>query len=595
MALLDPHSFCDDSQAKIEDIDLKLHLDFDRRILLGQVMLRWQGEQASTLDLDTKDLEIEKVTSLNGDPLAFSLDLDDPIKGQRLRIQYNQTPGNEHGVIVHYQTSPHANALQWLEASQTTGQKWPYVFTQCQPIHARTIFPCQDTPQNRFCYHAQLNVPKELCGVMAAEKLSRIEEDDRAIEEFEMVQPIPSYLFAFAVGNIVHRDIGPRSKVYAEPEVVEAAAYEFAGVEDMITTAESLFGPYDWDRFDLLVMPSSFPYGGMENPRLTFLTPTVIAGDRSLVNIIAHELAHSWTGNLVTNASMNDFWLNEGFTTYAERRILEALEGKERADLHLAVGWQGLQSDLQSFGPQSPFSRLKNDLVDVDPDEVFSRVPYEKGFLFIRRMENILGRPEMDTFLKSYMKAFRFQSITTEQFLEFLREQNAELIDQIDVSQWIFGTDLPKDAPRPESARLQILIKSAQDFINNQWKDAEQAQSWTPQEWQIFLGKLAGRSSPELCAKLDEQFKLVNTMNLEVRVSFLIMAINSAYEPALESAAQCLREVGRMKYLRPLYSALHKHSPETQTLAKEVFSSARRTYHPVAVNLVEGILNREHS
>lgn len=602
MALLDPHSFCDDSHAKIENIELELYLDFDQKILRGLVRLIWSGEGHSYLDLDTRDLEIDRITDLEGEELAFSLDHSDPIKGQRLRIQCQEDARPRCGVVIYYQTSPTANALQWLDAIQTSGQNHPFVFTQCQPIHARSIFPCQDSPKNRISYRAELNIPRELACVMAAKKKSRTEDGERAVESFEMKQAIPTYLFAFAVGNIVHREIGPRSRVFAEPSVVEAAAYEFAEVESMISTAESLFGPYDWERFDLLVMPSSFPYGGMENPRLTFLTPTVIVGDRSLVNIIAHELAHSWTGNLVTNASMNDFWLNEGFTTYAERRILEALEGKERADLHVAVGWQGLQSDLASFGPQSDFSRLKNDLLNVDPDKVFSRIPYEKGFLFIRRIEEIIGRNSMDAFLRNYMQAFRFQSITTEQFIEFLREQCPKLVDKIDLSEWIFGRDLPKDAPRPKSTRLQTIVQAAQGFYENARTGKERDEvnqtehsemEWTPQEWQVFLGHLATQSSPKLCAKLDERFSLLGISNLEIRVSFLIMAINCGYEPAFEVAAECLKNVGRMKYLRPLYSALHQQNPKSRKLAKDVFETARNTYHPVASALVEGILGRD--
>nr|MBA3500182.1 M1 family peptidase [Deltaproteobacteria bacterium] len=334
MPRTDPHSYSDDSQVETESLAWIAHVDFATQTIEAEATLAFRTPGGGTLDLDTRDLAIETITDLDGTALAYELHAPEPFLGSRLAITL---PAQTRGVCIRYRTAPHASALQWLAPAQTSGKQHPFLFSQCQAIHARSVVPLQDTPRLRIRYTASMTIPKALRAVMAAAPVDRVESGDLATERYEMPQPIPPYLFAFAVGDLASRDVSPRSRVWAEPDVVEAAAYEFGGVEDMIRAAEQLFGPYDWDRFDILTMPPSFPYGGMENPRLTFLTPSVIAGDRSLVRIVAHELAHSWTGNLVTNANAEHFWLNEGFTVYAERRIIEAIYGADVAALNAAL------------------------------------------------------------------------------------------------------------------------------------------------------------------------------------------------------------------------------------------------------------------
>ncbi|MEE2901299.1 MAG: M1 family metallopeptidase [Myxococcota bacterium] len=588
MGKADPHSYFDNTHAQIRHANLNLVVDFENKILRGEVQLEITSSDAEFLDLDARGLHILHVHDVDGHALKFSMEEISPLKGERLRIHRPTTK-----ISIRYETSSEALALQWLEKAQTTDQTHPYLFTQCQPIHARSIFPCQDTPTVRMTYRACFHIPSDLTAVMAADKIARTITDGIATEEFEMNLPIPSYLFAFAIGDIRHHEVGPRTRVYGEPSVLSSAAFEFSQVESMIETAEALFGPYPWGRFDILVMPSSFPYGGMENPKLTFLTPTVIAGDRSLVNIVAHELAHSWTGNLVTNATMNDFWLNEGFTTYAERRILEALEGEKVSTLHRVVGKQGLLTDLNKFGETSSLTCLKTNLENIDPDSVFSRIPYEKGYLFVQKLEHLLGRERFDRFLKRYMTTFRFRSITTEEFLEFLNTEHPGVAESINLQSWIYEPGLPEDAPSPSLERVRELLAYADQFARDYESFSDEIAKLSPNEWQILISRFGKNASPDLCQKVEQKFQILNSKNLEIRVSFLFLAINCGYEPAVENTRALLQNVGRMKYLRPLYSALANHSPSTRRVAIDIFERSKQNYHPVAANLVESLLEEK--
>ncbi len=389
MARLDPHSFADDAQPRTKSFDWKASVDFSTRTISAQVTLTFTAPGTGPLDLDTRELTIERAMTVDGRPVPFTLHPEEPIFGRRLRLEL---PSGTSGVRIDYRTAPTASALQWLTPEQTFGKKQPFLFSQCQAIHARSVLPCQDTPSIRQTYTASIEAPAELVAVMAAASLKRETNGARATQRFEMPQPIPPYLFAFAVGDLASRDFSARSRVWAEPGQLDAAAWELSVVPAQLEAAERLFGPYDWDRMDVLVMPPSFPYGGMENPRLTFLTPTLLAGDRSLVNVVAHELAHSWTGNLVTNSTAEHFWLNEGFTVFAERRILEALEGESMAALHAAVGFQGLLDAFEQHAKHPELTKLRTHLDGVDPDEAFSLVPYEKGFLFLKTLEAAAGR-----------------------------------------------------------------------------------------------------------------------------------------------------------------------------------------------------------
>jgi aminopeptidase N len=584
MARLDPHSFADLSQARVAHLTWTARVSFAERVLHGTAELRLAAPAEGPLDLDTRDLTIESVTGEGGAQLAHELSPAEPILGSRLRVQL---PARTRALRITYRTSPKASALQWLTPAQTTGGNHPYLFSQCQAIHARSVVPLQDTPRQRTTYEARLTIPKELRALMAAGFVAREDKGAEAIESFAMPQPIPPYLFAFAVGNLASRDLGPRSRVWAEPEVVDAAAREFAGVDGMLTAAEKLFGPYDWDRFDVLTMPQSFPYGGMENPRLTFLTPTVLAGDRSLVNVLVHELAHSWTGNLVSNADADHFWLNEGFTVYAERRILEVLEGKEVSELQAALGRRELEKAIERFADRPQLTCLRNHLAGVDPDDAYSEVPYEKGYLFLRTLEEAVGRPAFDKFLRAYIGRFRFQSITTEDFLAFAeRELPAGALERVGSRVWLDEPGLPGNAPHARSQKLDAIRALAGAV-----PAAEQAEQWTPTEWTLYLESLPRPLPPGSCKTLDERFNLTAGTNYEVLVSWLTLAAESGYEPARTRAEQVLGRVGRMKYLKPLYTALAK-APDTRARARATFERLEASYHPIAQTVVEALLTK---
>ena len=587
MASIDPHSFTDDSQPAVAHLDWEARVDFARRVLAGEVFLRFAAPptSATPLDLDTRELAIARVTDDAGRELGFGLHEPSGTLGARLRVQ---VPAGAKGVRVAYTTSNEASALQWLEPSQTQGGKQPYLFTQCQAIHARSVLPCQDSPGRRVTYRATLVVPEGLKVVMAAAAKAVDPVEGGVAFTFEMPQPIPPYLLAFAVGDLVSRELSPRCRVWSEPGVVDAAAWEFADVEKHLAAAEGLFGPYDWERFDLLVMPPSFPYGGMENPRLTFLTPTLLAGDKSLVNVVAHELAHSWTGNLVTNLNAEHFWLNEGFTVFAERRILEALEGRDMAELHAAIGRGELDDAVKRFEEAGTpgLSKLRTSLEGVDPDEAFSVVPYEKGYLFLRALEAAAGRATFDQLLKSWLAAHRFGSVTTDDFVAHVEKVVPGLLAKVDAAKWIDQPGIPADAPKAASARLEAV----RALFGTVPTEAD-VKGWTPAEWQLFLDGTPRTLAAAELERLDARFKLTEAKNAEIFVSWLVLALQAGFTRVAPAAVDFLGKVGRMKYLKPLYGELAKRA-DTKAAARACFEANREKYHPIARQVLSGLLTR---
>ena len=582
MPRLDPHSYADAAQPRTRSFDLKARVDFETRTLAGEVALQLSAPSpAGPFDLDTRGLTIDSVQDDAGRTLRFQLHRPDPILGSRLEVQL---PQGCTGVRVRYRTAPDASALQWLEPAQTLGGRHPFLFSQCQAIHARSVLPCQDTPSIRQTYTCALDVPATLRAVMAAAPKAREVTGGRAVERFEMPQPIPPYLFAFAVGDLACRDLSPRSQVWAEPAQVDAAAWEFAGVDAMLRAAEQLFGPYDWERFDLLVMPPSFPYGGMENPRLTFLTPALLCGDRSQVNVVAHELAHSWTGNLVTNATAEHFWLNEGFTVFAERRILEALEGPEMAALHAAIGFAGLEKAFEQHAAHPELTRLRTHLEGVDPDEVFSLVPYEKGYLFLKTLEAAASRPAFDAMLKAWLQAHRFGAATTDDFVAHVERHLPGLLEKVGAEAWLNSPGLPPSAWKPVSKRLAEV-----QAVGANVPTKEQAALWTPTEWQLFLDAMPRPLPVATCRALDEAWSLSAAKNPEVLVSWLSLACDSGDLAVLPTVEEVLGRYGRMKYLRPLYRALAAR-PESRDTALRCFERNRARYHPIAQQVIGKLL-----
>ncbi|HEX6751061.1 MAG TPA: M1 family metallopeptidase [Longimicrobium sp.] len=592
----DVHSFARPEVARVTHVDLDLQTDFASKTLSGTASLDVQAAPgAGEIVLDTKSLELQGVTDAAGRPLQWSLGTADSILGRPLTVAL---PAGTRRIVVRYATTPGAAALQWLSPEQTAGKRHPYLFSQGQAILTRTWIPTQDSPGIRQTYAARIAVPAELKAVMSAEMLTPEGEpaaDGRRAFRFKLDHPVPPYLIALAVGDLAFRPLGPRTGVWTEPAVLERAASEFAELEKFVDAAEGLYGPYRWGRYDLLVLPPSFPFGGMENPRLTFATPTVLAGDRSLVSLVAHELAHSWSGNLVTNATWADFWLNEGFTTYFEYRIMEALYGPERAAMLSSLGWQEMQQAVQEAGgPTAPDTRLHLDLTGRDPDEGTTNIAYEKGAAFLRTIEQAVGRARWDAYLRSYFDRHAFQPMTTEEFLADLRANlirgDSALERRIDPDRWAFQPGIPTNAVPPRSDAFARVEAQARAFAAGTPAARLQTAGWSTQEWQHFLGALPQRMTPAQLAYVDRAFGLSAQGNSEVLFAWLMIAVRHRYEPALPALERFLTTQGRRKFVRPLYAALMEQGEWGRAHALRIYRIARPGYHSVTSGSVDAIV-----
>jgi len=565
-------------------------VDFQTQTLGGSATLSVAPRSEETqLILDTQGLEISAVTDSGGGSLDFDLGEGNEALGRPLSIAL---PADTETVTVAYRTSPGARALQWLDPAQTASGQHPFLFTQSQAILARSWIPCQDTPQVRMTYEATIRVPSTLLAVMSADNPTELAPD--GVYHFRMDQPVPSYLLALAVGELSFASLGERSGVYAEPSVLDAAAYEFADVEPMMTASEELYGPYRWERYDIIVLPPSFPFGGMENPRLTFATPTILAGDRSLVALIAHELAHSWSGNLVTNATWNDLWINEGFTVYFERRIMEALEGPEYAEMLAQLGYQDLEAAIEEFGPESPLTHLHLQLeADQDPDDVFSDIPYEKGYFFLRTLEEAVGRERFDAFLRDYFDAFAFQSLDTDGFIRHLRQNlvagDESLEEAFAIEAWTEGPGLPEGHAEVHSDAFRNVEAQIAAWSQGTSTKELSTEGWNTHQWLHFLRKLPEPMSKMQMADLDRAYGFTQTGNSELLHAWLLHAIANDYGPGYPALENFLTSMGRRKFLRPLYSKLVE-TEDGKKRALEIYRKARPTYHPLAVATIDGIV-----
>jgi leukotriene-A4 hydrolase len=591
----DVHSYSNPHEIRVRHVDLDWDVLFDKKVLQGTATLaveRAKDAKTDALLLDNRDLNITKVevSTNNGKTFQenkFIIGPADAVLGGSVEIVL---PKKTTHVRVHYSTSPNASGLQWLAPEQTAGKQQPFMFSQAQAIHARSFIPLQDSPQVRVTYSARVKTPKGLLAVMSAEGNSQNAARD-GVYSFKMSRPIPPYLIAIAVGDLRFQSIGKRTGVYAEPSVTAKAAFEFADTEKMMAATERIYGEYRWGRYDILVLPPSFPFGGMENPLLTFATPTILAGDKSLVSLVAHELAHSWSGNLVTNATWRDFWLNEGFTVYLERRILEEIYGKPRREMEAVLGKRSLLEELTTLQPRDQI--LHVDLKGRDPDEGFTGVPYEKGALFLRWLEERVGREKFDKFVRGYFDAHAFQSITTETFAEHLNKNLLAAnpnVTQAEVEEWIEKAGLPKFAPEPQSDAFQKVETQAKDYAAGKTAaNAVNTSTWTTQEWLHFLKSLPADLGATKMAELDAAFKLTTRGNSEIAFQWLMMAIQNKYEPAYPRLEEFLTTIGRRKFVRPLFQELVK-TPEGTARANEIYKKARPGYHPITVASIDDVL-----
>jgi leukotriene-A4 hydrolase len=592
----DESSYAEPDKVVIKDLALDLKLDFDAKQIGGTATytLDWKDKAAQQLVLDTRELTIEKVEAVGADgktaPLQFALAAADKVFGSKLTIEAPEQPGK---VVVTYHTAPTASGLQWLEPSMTEGKQLPFMFSQSQAIHARSWVPLQDTPGVRFTYSAHVTSRPDVMVLMSADNDPKAARDGDYT--FKMPQPIPSYLLAIAAGDLVFEPISGRSGVWAEPAMVGKAAKEFEDTEKMIGAAEKLYGEYRWGRYDMLVLPPSFPFGGMENPRLTFATPTVIVGDKSLVSLVAHELAHSWSGNLVTNASWKDIWLNEGFTTYVQGRITEALYGQEMAEMEREIDQNDLLAEVKDMSPADQALALPP-LNERDPDEALSNVAYVKGSWFLQFLEQRFGREVFDPFLRGWFDDHAFQSANTDQFVEYLKKnllpKKPGAVTEAELKAWLEEPGIPSFAPKARSRNFTIV-----DTARISWEGtgnlpkSQVTNEWGTQEWVHFIDGLGETLPVEKLAQLDRAFHFTGTANGEIAMRWYPLAIRSGYVEANEAAGAFIERVGRRKLILPIYAELVK-TPEGLAFAKGAFEKAKPGYHPITTASVQDMLDK---
>ena len=596
----DVHSYAQPLVARVTHIDLDLTADFANQKMTGTAALDIAAAPgAKEVVLDSKGLVIKSVTDAKGAALPFTLGKTDPILGAPLTVQLNGAKR----IVIAYDSAPGGAALQWLTPAQTAGKAKPYLFSQGEAILNRTWIPTQDSPGVRQTWTARIVAPAGLKAVMSAQMLTpngeplagKLGAGGGRAYRFRMDKPVASYLIALAVGDIAFTPLGQRTGVYTEPSVMKKTAYELVDVEKMVEAAESLYGPYAWGRYDLLVLPPSFPFGGMENPRLTFATPTIIAGDRSLVSLVAHELAHSWSGNLVNNATWSDFWLNEGFTDYFENRIMEKLYGPERANMLADLGWSDLQGAIKDAGGLTGAdTRLHLDLAGRDPDDGMTDIAYQKGATFLRTIEKAVGRARWDAYLKNYFARHAFQSQTTAGFVADLRASlikgDPKLEAAIGIDQWVYQVGLPDNAVHIKSAAFPAVDALAAAYATGGPAPLDKWKGWSTPERTRFITSLPRDLSKERLADLDKAFGLSAQGNSEIRFVWLELAVANRYDPAVPSLQTFLTEQGRRKFVAPLFKDLMAQGDWGQPIAKALYAKTRPLYHAVTRQTVDTIV-----
>lgn len=594
----DIHSYANISEIHTQHLHLDLDVNFENQTIYGVARHTMSPHSTDKAIFDVKGLEIMKVTTgteKSGEKSAeYAIGEQNEILGAPLTVSISKK--TQH-INIYYKTTDATEALDWLVPQLTVGKEHPFMYTQGQAILTRSWIPLQDTPMNRITYSADVQVPEGLLAIMSASNPTEKSEDGKY--HFEMRQRIPAYLIALAVGDLTYTSLGNKCGVYTEPNLAKAAAYEFKDVPKMMSAAEELYGEYQWDQYDIVILPYSFPFGGMENPRLTFANPTILAGDRSLVSVIAHELAHSWSGNLVTNATWNDFWLNEGFTVYFETRIMEKLYGRKVANVHAVIQFQDLTSALNelSDGEHPEDTQLKLELNGRSPDDGMTDIAYVKGAYFLRTLEKKVGRKKLDAFLAEYFKKYAFETISTEDFVEYLK---ANLLEpnhiKFNTEEWVYQRGLPANCVDITSKRLDDMIAMASYYnegktgIPKKWKKKTRG-DFVTQEWQAFIRALNDSTSVEIMKTLDEKFKFSTQANAEIQTDWFQLCVKTGYKEAYPAMRDYLMKIGRRWHIMNIYKRLmESNDPSDQKFAKDVFEEAKAGYHYVSINTIEEIL-----
>jgi len=581
---IDYHTLSNYMDVYVSHIHLDVEISFDNKMLFGSATHTIENPcNKDVIVFDSRELNIESITLNEDEEATFELGELDELLGQSITVHINE---NTKSVTVKYATTEGTRALDWLVPAQTAGKEHPFMYTQGEAVLTRTWVPCQDTPGRRITYSAKVKVPNDLMAVMSAS--NPVEKNESGVYEFEMNQSIPTYLMAIAVGDLEFVEIDGRTGVYTEPSMIEACTYEFGDMGKMVDAAEGLYGKYQWERYDVIVLPPSFPFGGMENPRLTFATPTIIAGDRSLTTLVAHELAHSWSGNLVTNSNWNDFWLNEGFTMYFERRIMEELYGKDYVDMLALLGYQDLLASVSSLEPEMQMLKLK--MKGINPDDAMTDIAYEKGYSLLRLIEETAGREKFDVFLKDYFTSHKFQTMTTEVFIAYLKENLLEPNSiEFNLNEWVYESGLPDNCPVVVSERFNNVETQLEAFYETNDASSVTPEEWSTHEWLHFIRHFKAETTPEQLALLDEAFELTKSGNSEIAAIWFQKSIDAGYDEIDVELEAFLMRVGRRKFLQPLYNALAA-TPEGKQKGLDIYVKARNNYHFVSTSTIDRIL-----
>lgn len=593
----DEFTFARPQEARVTHVSLDLALDFAAKDVVGKATLDVEAaKDAKEVVLDSDGLRVASVTDGEGKQLQWALGEKVKDKGEPLTIQLPAvTPQGQRRIVIAYKSAPDAKALQWLAPEQTAGGKHPYLFSQGQAILNRTWIPTQDSPGIRQTWDARITVPAGLKVVMSGivEGDSKPAEGGRQTFQFRMDKPVAPYLIAIAAGNLEFRKLGERSGVWSEPETLPAAAAELTDTEAMIDAAEGLYGDYRWGRYDMIVLPPSFPYGGMENPVMTFLTPTFIAGDRSLTGLVAHELAHSWSGNLVTYASWRDGWLNEGVTSYIENRISEKVFGERRAAQERALSFAAIEDALAEQGARSPLTALRTP-DGTSPFDTNTSVTYEKGALFLFTVERIVGREKFDAWLRSWFDRHAFQPATTEMFVADMRANlvkgDAKLEAALLLDEWAYAPGLPANAARPDPQAFAAVDGAVKAYAENGTVPGKDWAGWTTAERMRFLQEVPAQRSAAQLAALDQALGLSRTGNAELRFLWLKLALGNRYDPAIPQTEEFLTRVGRNRFVTPLYKQLKAQGEWGMAIARPLYQRTRSGYHSFTRGNIDEIM-----
>ncbi|KAF2762984.1 putative leukotriene A-4 hydrolase like protein [Pseudovirgaria hyperparasitica] len=583
-------------------------IDFVKKILRGNVVLSLESlteRESKEIVLDTSYLDIQDV-QVAGIQVAWDTKKWTEPYGSPLTISLNEGVGQGESIDVDItlSTTEQCTALQWMEPEQTSNKKHPYMFSQCQAIHARSVYPCQDTPdvKSTFEFNIRSRLPVLASGLATGSKdfaPGKNGESGTLVYSFKQDVPMPSYLFAIASGDLASASIGPRSVVWTGPEELVGCKWEFEGdMDKFLEAAESIVYPYAWGTYNVLVLPASFPYGGMENPIYTFATPTIVSGDKQNIDVIAHELSHSWSGNLVSNASWEHFWLNEGWTTYLERRIQAYIHGEPHRDFSAVIGWKALTDSINDYGEDHEFTKLIVDLKGKDPDDAFSSIPYEKGFIFLYYLEKLIGKSKWDKFIPHYFQTWKYKSVDSYDFkatlLDFFASDKAAAakLDEVDWDSWFYKPGFP---PKPEFD--DTLIKSCLELADK-WESrstgktdftpaATDIKGWVGNQSVVFLERVQLFPKPLKAGDIElmgQAYSYDKSQNAELVSRYYGIGLQAKAEAVYQPTADFLGRVGRMKFVRPLYKMLNACD---RKLAIATFEKNKNFYHPICRSMVE--------